>query len=290
MRSPSEMSCIQIEITNKCTRKCNSCTRFVGHHKNTYFMPLEQIEDAMDSLDGFKGTTGIMGGEPTLHPDFPRILAMLRDKFPIEKRQLWTSGYKWDEYHDIIHETFLPGNISYNDHSGKLEVRHQPLLIGIDEVVEDKELMFHLIDNCWVQNRWSASINTHGAYICEVAAAMSYWLGWDFPINIEPGWWKIKPGDELFTEQILTYCVNCSGCLPVPFRMRDEGSADLCSPVNHKRLKDFTRKELLVANIDEIREYIKGKSAEPNKERGGLKDFPEWHPWRYRDKEAHEPK
>lgn len=289
MRSPADMSCIQIEITNKCTRKCNSCTRFVGHHNNTYFMPLDQIEDAMDSLDGFGGTIGIMGGEPTLHPKFSFILEMLREKFPIEKRQLWTSGYKWNEYNGIIHDTFLPENISYNDHSGELEVWHHPLLIGISEVVEDEDLLFMLINNCWIQNRWSASINTNGAYFCEVAAAMSYLLDWDFSIDVEPGWWKVKPEDDMFTEQILTYCVNCSGCLPVPFKMVDGESAELCSPVNYERLKKTTRKDLAIADINMIREYIKGKTAEPGEERGGLKDFPEWHPWRYRLEERHEP-
>lgn len=290
MRSPSEMSCIQVEITNKCNHKCNSCTRFVGHHKNTYFMPLDQVEQAMDSLVGFKGTVGIMGGEPTLHPEFLKILSMLRQKFPAEKRQLWTSGYKWDEYYNDIHRTFLPENISYNDHSEDQEIRHHPLLIAIDEVVEDKDLLFKLISNCWVQNRWSASINTNGAFICEVAAAMSYWLDWDFSLDVEPGWWKIKPGDELFQEQILTYCVNCSGCLPVPFKMLDHGTADLCSPMNYKRLKDSTRKKLKIANIDEIKEFIKGKSADPGEEIGSLKDFPEWHPWVYRKEIQNKPK
>lgn len=283
MRSPAEMSCIQIEITNKCTRKCNSCTRFVGHHSNSYFMSIEKVREAMNSLEGFKGTTGIMGGEPTLHPQFPEILRMLRERFPIEKRQLWTSGYKWAEYYDIIHETFLPENISYNDHADDAEIRHHPLLIAIDEVIEDKDLMFQFIDNCWIQARWSASINTNGAFICEVAAAMSYWLKWDFAIDVNPGWWQITPDDEIFKEQILTYCVNCSGCMPVPFNLNDKVGADLCSPINFKRLKDTTKKEISLANIEKIREYLKGKTAEPGKERGSLKDFPEWHPWAYKE-------
>jgi hypothetical protein len=283
MRSPADMSCIQIEITNKCTHRCNSCTRFVGHHCNTFFMDLEQIEQAIDSLKGFDGTVGIMGGEPTLHPQFPRILDLLRAKVPKEKRQLWTSGYKWDEYYDDIHRTFLPENISYNDHSEDLDVRHQPLLIAINEVVEDDELMFQLISNCWVQNRWSASINTNGAFMCEVAGAMSYLFPWNFGIDVTPRWWKITPDDELFKEQVMTYCLNCSGCLPVPFRLLDEKGPDLCSPLNYKRIKDTTKKEISTADISQIREYLKGKTAEPGEEKGSLKDFPEWHPWRYKN-------
>ena len=35
-------------------------------------------------------------------------------------------------------------------------------LVGIDEAVEDKELVHELIDNCWVQEQWSASITLGG--------------------------------------------------------------------------------------------------------------------------------
>ena len=31
-----------------------------------------------------------------------------------------------------------------------------PLLVSIDEVVEDKKLMWEMIDNCWIQSQWSA--------------------------------------------------------------------------------------------------------------------------------------
>lgn len=284
------MSCIQIEITNKCNHRCANCTRFVGHHNNTYFMSLDQVEQAMDSLVGFQGTVGIMGGEPTLHPRFLEILEMLRDKYPTEKRQLWTAGYKWDEYHDEINRTFMAENISYNDHSGDLHVRHQPLLVAIDEVLEDKDLMFQFIDNCWIQNRWSASINTNGAFVCEVAAAMSYLFDWEGGLDVVPGWWKIKPGNDRFTYQILDYCINCSGCLPLPGTFYDKGVSDIISPLNYKRIKDKTKKPVSAVLFESIRSYLRGKTAEPGLERGSLIDFPEWHPWRYRDEERHEPK
>ena len=60
---------IHIEITNACTNECANCTRFVGHHKKPYYMDLETIENALDSLEGFQQYIGIMGGEPTKHPD-----------------------------------------------------------------------------------------------------------------------------------------------------------------------------------------------------------------------------
>ena len=117
MRSPAEMSVIQIEVTNRCHLKCANCTRFVGHIKKPFCMNLSDIETAISSLDQFQGNVGIMGGEPTKHPEFLDILALLREKVPKEKRQFWTAGYKWEEYEKDIHRTFFDHNIAFNDHS-----------------------------------------------------------------------------------------------------------------------------------------------------------------------------
>ncbi|HIE36324.1 MAG TPA: 4Fe-4S cluster-binding domain-containing protein [Candidatus Omnitrophica bacterium] len=87
MKAIKDMWLIQIEITNG----------FVGHHKKTYFIDLEMIEKAIDSLEGFEGGIGIMGGEPAFHPKFVEICKLLQKKVPPEKRYLWTTGYKWEE-------------------------------------------------------------------------------------------------------------------------------------------------------------------------------------------------
>ena len=74
---------------------------------------------------------------------------------------------------DVILDTFDKDRIAYNEHStpgGK----HTPLLVSIDEVVEDKKLMWEMIDNCWIQSQWSASITPKGGFFCEVAASLDY--------------------------------------------------------------------------------------------------------------------
>ena len=74
MKSPQDMRIIQIDITNACIHKCSNCTRFCGHHKKPFFMDFETFKKAIDSFEGYHGTVGIMGGEPTLHPEFERFL------------------------------------------------------------------------------------------------------------------------------------------------------------------------------------------------------------------------
>ena len=78
MKSPAEMEIIQIKITNACPHVCSNCTRFCGHRKQ-FFMDPDMFQKAVDSLQDFPGTVGIMGGEPTLHPEFEKLMTIYRD-------------------------------------------------------------------------------------------------------------------------------------------------------------------------------------------------------------------
>lgn len=218
---------IQIEITNACTFKCANCTRFVGHHKKPYFMDLAAVEKAIDSLEGFGGGIGIMGGEPTLHPDFLQICELLRKKVPPGKCGIWTSGYKWDEYRDVIKKTFKFA-VSFNDHSDPGQ-KHQPVFVAIDDVIRDKKLMWDLIDHCWVQEIWSPSINPKGAFFCEVAAALDLFLDGPGGYPVEKGWWIRDP--KHFRDQIERYCPRCGAALPMEYSSNRE-AGDLISPGN----------------------------------------------------------
>jgi hypothetical protein len=223
---------IQIEITNACTFKCANCTRFVGHHPKPYFMELEKIEEAVDSLAGYHGGVGIMGGEPTLHPRFPEICDMLMRKLSPYQCGLWTSGYKWDEYKKLIKKTFKFA-VNYNDHSDTRQ-KHQPVLVAIDEVVKNKESMWDLINHCWVQELWSPSINVNGAFFCEVAAAMDMLLGLGGGYPVKKGWWAKDPAD--FRDQIELYCRHCGAALPFECPSNKEAK-DMVSPGNLALLK-----------------------------------------------------
>ena len=243
MRNISEMTVIQIEVTNTCHLRCANCTRHLGHHKKPFFMSLNFLEKAIESLEGFPGRIGMMGGEPALHPKFKEIVAIFEKKIPRRKRQIWTAGHKWDEYKELINKAFDPDMISYNDHTAP--GKHQPLLVGIDEVVEDKELVNELIDNCWVQEQWSASITPKGGFFCEVAASLDHLTDGPGGVPIEKDWWKKSLED--FQYQIKNNCYKCSACLPLPsesdgFGGRTGPTVDTMSKKNYDLLKDKSLK------------------------------------------------
>jgi len=203
-------------------------------------MELDQVKDGIDSLNGFLRMVGIMGGEPLLHPQFPEICKLMRERVPKERAGLWTClPVGFERYRDEIVSTF--GNIFLNDHS-RDDVYHTPALVASEEVFKGHEDdMPYIWDHCWLQNGWSASVNPHGAFFCEVAAAMSMLFGIRMGWEVKPGWWKRVPKD--YTDQIETFCPKCGVAIPLAKRCSTDGRDDI-SFGNLERLKDKSPKIL----------------------------------------------
>lgn len=297
MKSPADMKIIQIDITNACTKKCSNCTRFCGNHRKPFMMNFETFKRAVDSLEGFPGIVGIMGGEPTLHPqfeEFARYFAnkfgttgvlenargpvtdfnahIVRDVFNIEhgnRRGLWSIlGKRYYEHYELIQEVF--GYQAINDHASPSE--HAALLITRKELgIPDNEWV-KMRDACWIQNLWSASIHPKGAFFCEVAAALDETFDGPGGWPIEKDWWKRKPED--FKEQ-LQWCEMCSACLKVPSRNANDEIDDV-SPVIYKKLVEI-RSPKIKQQLINIVEVGKPEGEEPEKVCGRTVDSNTWY-------------
>jgi len=237
MRQVFDMDTIQIEITNACIHSCSNCTRFCGHYPKPYFMSFEQFREALDSMVGFPKMTGFMGGEPLLHPDFEKFCDYALSKIPREQLGLWSCFPKGLEKHrETICRTF--GNIFLNDHTRE-DIYHCPVLVAAEEMIPHKGRMFMLINECWLQKNWSASINPKGAFFCEIAAAMAILFDSDKSWKVESEWWMRTPKD--FTEQMEEYCPKCGCAMPLTRRQSIDGKDDI-SPGNLKRLEEWSPK------------------------------------------------
>jgi len=207
----------QIDITNVCSQRCAYCTRYIRHiRKDQKFnMSIDMFKKALLSLKEWPKRIGIIGGEPTLHPQFEEICKAIGESdLPKEKFGLFTSGGKnFKKYKELIKKNF--SFIAYNEHNEyqKKTCFHQPLTIAIDDVVEDKEYKEKLIDNCWVQKFWCPTIIPKGAFFCEVAGALDIILDGPGGYPIEPNWWRKKPED--FQDQVRRYCGHCGAPVPI---------------------------------------------------------------------------
>lgn len=222
---------IQIEVTNACQNSCAHCTRAVRHVRKPYFMEPSLIELALRSLDGYVGRIGCMGGEPTSHPDFELICRLYQKYYDRGHTGLWTSGGSYyDRHKKLIMKTFQMQ--LYNDHSAVGE--HHPFLIASEECVPDEDLRLRLIDQCWVQSKWSPAINPKGAFFCEIAAVLDLLFDGPGGMDIKPGWWKRELVD--FQDQIDWACPKCSMAVPFP-KVKNDIPVEFVSPGNLERLK-----------------------------------------------------
>lgn len=185
---------INLDITTKCGRGCLYCSRYSRHLRPDmiFDMPLDQFAQALDSYKGFPKRIGLSGGEPVIHAQFPEICKLVRDRFPREQMILYASNpQKLQEHSYDVDRTF--GLVCFNEHSPiQLEMNlHQASTVAIEEAVPDEVIREQLIDGCWVQRTWCATITTKGAYFCELAANIDLLLyDGESAWPVEKDWWK----------------------------------------------------------------------------------------------------
>ncbi len=271
MRSPKDMQIILIDVTNACNERCSNCTRFCGNHKKNFFMSYDTFKRAVDSMQGFEGLVALIGGEPTLHPQFEQFADYLQKVYGKNPKADRLAYPQKDFIKELLHEEFdnhvlhefedghktfertgpgIYSNMSptyrkyqelcadtfhvqfLNDH--KNPSYHQPGLISRKDMGISDEDWIPMRDACWLQSAWSATITPKGAFFCEVAAALDMLFDGPGGWPIEPGWWKRKPED--FGDQ-LQWCELCGFALQTFMRESSDEIDDVSSTL-YEKLKE----------------------------------------------------
>lgn len=309
MRSPADMQTIQIDITNACNKRCSNCTRFCGNHRKSFFMDYDTFCRAVDSLDGYDGVVGIMGGEPTLHPEFERFMQYIREKFGNSGKQN-RMVYPQRDFIREIHRREFDSHVlrtsaggsryfkmcgpglwsntgeSYrrhyeliqdtfqvqflNDHIGSSY--HQPGLFARKDLGIPDDQWVKLRDRCWIQNEWSATITPKGAFFCEIAGALDMLFDGPGGWKIEPDWWRRTP--EEFGDQ-LHWCELCGFALDTFMRDAEE-EVDDASPTLYKMLQEIGSPRILAGktNLVMIKDgVIQQENRQPEKHLSAAQPF-----------------
>ena len=265
-------------------------------------MDVNTFKKAVDSMEGYVGTVSIMGGEPTLHPQFEELVTYLGSKYPREKRDT-PLKYPQKNFMDTIHEVemdniFLhpcvsdpsgtrqtihgPGLWSargkrYKEHyeiiqdtidyqalnDHSLPMYHQPTLISRKSLGIPDDAWVKLRDNCWIQNLWSACITPRGAFFCEVAGALDMLFDGPGGWPIEPGWWRRTP--EEFGNQ-LQWCELCGLALDTFTRDANEEVDDVSYDL-YEKLKEIGSRKIGTRHIH-IVDICDGRIDETSKASG----------------------
>ena len=270
-----------IEVTNFCEKTCIYCSRWTRHlRKDQYFfMTLDEIDRSLETLiprkksaTAWPNRIGIIGGEPTCHPQFEDICKLLLKRAPKSRYGLWTYGGKvFKEYKSLIDKTF--GLLAYNEHNEKQQqtCKHQPATVAIGEVIKDKDVMDKLIDKCWVQLNWCPSIAQNKSYFCEVA------YGIDRLFELNSGWsldyeWFVKTPAQ-FKDQVDACCHLCGMAVPMERQLLND-KKELITPKLLKRMKD---NKLKYTGSNSINVFDKELTLEQIKE-----NLKTWDPRNYR--------
>ena len=302
MKSPKDMKIIQIDITNACQHRCSNCTRFCGHHEKPFFMDFETFKRAVDSMEGYVGIVGMIGGEPTLHPDFERFARYLDSKMPAQYKrksnymrqmqgQLIKTLNKLEiestfTYHGEDGEKtsvmcgaglFSAMGAGYKKHYETIQdvftyqavndhtnpMYHEPILVARKDLGISDDEWIKLRENCWVNQLWSAGITPKGAFFCEIAGTLDMLLDGPGGWPIEPGWWKREEKD--FGEQ-LQWCELCGVALQTFTRDANEEVDDM-SQTLYEKIRHLNSTKIRQGKYNVIR-VENGQIAEESKAHG----------------------
>jgi len=197
---------IEIDITYACNLSCFNCNRSVRQAPGGDRVTVEQIEKFLkESVD--KGVmwrrVRLLGGEPTVHPQFFEIVALLTDyrrrHSPKMLLAVHTNGYG-DKVGAVLDR--LPPDIKVVS-TAKTGVRN--LFYPFNLAPRDSGL-HRWVDysmGCRVPQHCGTGLNAYGYYPCAVAA------GIDRVIGLDIGRKELPDRDDLMAEELRQLCQWC---------------------------------------------------------------------------------
>lgn len=284
MIAPRAQWAIMIDVTNSCGMHCSNCTRMTAHARKLFYMSVQQFARALAAVQAFLTESepdcegrpkliGIIGGEPTEHPEFEKLCEIMAGMIPLKSdRGLWTGvDMEATPHRRLICDTF--GYINHNPHVQ--ECRHQPVLVAIRDLITDHREMWNLIDRCWLQEKWSSAVTPKGFFFCEVAAAFDMIFDGPGGLSLHKGCWQHEL--NAYRQQIRRWCPRCG--IPVPGlpRRRDCEQRDDLTVSNLVEL-DRLGSPRIVAGAYEV---FDPQSYKP------LEKPENWVPWQYLKEASH---
>ncbi len=125
-----------IMLTYRCNLKCPYC--FANEFVNTSAtdMTLDNFDSAVDFITA-QGPTrlGLIGGEPTLHPNFDEILLRLINNPYITETTIYTNGLLLDKYAKLIVHPKFRLLINWNSPNDIGQINFERTCNNVDELI-----------------------------------------------------------------------------------------------------------------------------------------------------------
>lgn len=172
---------VEIDITYKCNLKCLGCNRSCTQaptNEAVEFSDIEQFVEESVITNKKWELINILGGEPTLHPKFEKIIEYIHDEYIIKKSpktilQVVSNGYneKSRNLCDDIRSKYENVRIDYGSYKTERVVEYFSAFN--DAPIDDKKFKdSDFKKGCWVTSYCGIGLNKNGYYACAVAGGI----------------------------------------------------------------------------------------------------------------------
>lgn len=172
---------IEIDITYNCSLKCINCNRSCGQAPEKLHISLEKVKEFVDESIERKiewKTIRILGGEPTLHPNFTEIIYMLvkyKIEYPKSRLEIVTNGYGRNTKRMITHIPPL-----FHIENSKKTTNIQPHFEAFNNAPQDS--FFYKFSNykngCSNLVYCGIGLTPLGYYPCSIAGGIDRIVSW----------------------------------------------------------------------------------------------------------------
>ena len=220
---------IEIDITYLCNLKCTGCDRSCTQAPETLHMPVQTIREFLSQTEKMRHyweSVHILGGEPTLHPNFIEIITLLDDWFqkhsPSTKLKVISNGYsrKTRELLSRIPQRWYYEN-SFKDGSPDISY-FEPFNIAPIDLPEWKNEDFS--KGCWISQYCGIGLTPEGYFPCAVAG------GIERIMNLGEGAKSLPSNDNVLKDMYASYCQFCGHYLQDRYLTRKERESGCYKP------------------------------------------------------------
>ena len=198
---------VQLDLTSYCNLNCPNCERSVGTAPCKEYISLNQIDKFIDESMKKKSewkAISLIGGEPTLHPQFFEVLKKIKlykEKYPDCYIIVWTNGYG-KKVNNVLSK--LPDWVRVENSNKDPNVTPEFLSYNIAPVDLKKFKNANFSKGCQVTEICSICLTRYGYYPCGPGAAVDRVFGFDIGIK------KLRDmTEEKLKNQLKILCRYC---------------------------------------------------------------------------------
>lgn len=132
-----------IMITEACNLQCPYCFANEFVNKQSNYISMEAFKTALDfikSAADFDGRIGIIGGEPTVAPNFEEIMSLLINDISITSIAVYTNGVLVDKYLSFLTNPKIDFLINLNSPEDIGEINYKRILDNIWALIKNGKI------------------------------------------------------------------------------------------------------------------------------------------------------